>query len=49
MTDTTDVFLSHNWGLDELGRENHHHVSVIDRKLKRIGYQRWFDEEQIVG
>ena len=49
MTNRTDVFLSHNWGLDELGRDNHHRVFVINRELKRIGYQTWFDSEQIVG
>lgn len=49
MTNANNVFLSLNWGLDELGRDNHYCVSVVDRELKRIGYQTWFDEEQIVG
>lgn len=49
MTNTTDVFLSHKWGLDELGRDNHDRVSVIDKELKRVGYQTWFDDKQMVG
>ena len=45
----TDVFLSHNWRKDELGRNNHQRVSIINKELKRIGYKTWFDEERING
>ena len=45
----TDVFLSHNWGTDELGRNNHRRVSIINEELKRIGYQTWFDEDRLRG
>ena len=40
----TDVFLSHNWGKDESGRDNHQRVSLINKELKECGYETWFDE-----
>ena len=49
MTHVTDVFLSHNWGNDEFHRDNHERVSKINEKLKKLGYQTWFDEEQMRG
>ena len=49
MTARTDVFLSHNWGKDEYGRNNHQRVSFINKKLKSSGYRTWFDEEQMTG
>ena len=45
----TDVFLSHNWGKDESGRDNHYRVSLINKELKDFGYQTWFDEERMAG
>lgn len=45
----TDVFLSHNWGEDELGRDNHYRVSLINKELKAIGFKTWFDEERLTG
>ena len=41
----TDLFLSHDWGKDELGRSNHYRVSLINRGLQELGYQTWFDDE----
>ena len=49
MSYQTDVFLSHNWGKDELGRDNHVRVSKINEELKKRGYRTWFDEERIKG
>lgn len=49
MEPVTDVFLSHNWGKDESGRDNHHRVSLINKELKALGYKTWFDEEKIAG
>lgn len=46
---TTDVFLSHDWGIDELGRDNHRRVSIINKELKRMGYKTWFDEDRLCG
>lgn len=49
MTHNTDLFLSHNWGKDELDRNNHDRVSTINEELKNLGYQTWFDEERMRG
>ena len=49
MADHTDVFLSHNWGEDEDGRDNHKRVSIINEELKTHGYKTWFDEEKMAG
>lgn len=49
MASRTDVFLSHNWGKDVSGRDNHERVSIINEELKRLGYQTWFDAERMTG
>ena len=49
MAHNTDIFLSHNWGIDKLGRNNHDRVSTINKELKNLGYRTWFDEERIKG
>ena len=43
------MFFLHSWGTDELGRNNHQRVSIIDKELKIIAYQTWFDEDRISG
>ena len=40
-----DVFLSHNWGKDEEGRDNHARVKKINALLKARGLTTWFDEQ----
>ena len=49
MACTTDVFLSHNWGNDQSGRDNHSRVSLINKELQDIGYQTWFDGDRLKG
>ena len=49
MPRVTDVFLSHNWGRDESGRNNHDRVSFINQELKKRGYKTWFDEDEMAG
>ena len=44
-----DCFLTHDWGKDELGRDNHARVAGICRALKSAGYSPWFDEERMRG
>ena len=44
-----DGFLTHDWGPDELGRDNHGRVSQVCAALKRAGYTPWFDEERMRG
>jgi hypothetical protein len=46
---STDVFLSHDWGTDELGRNNHGRVRTINRILKEKGLHTWFDKEELKG
>ena len=44
-----DVFLTHDWRMDERGRDNHKRVSVINKRLKDLGFVTWFDEERMTG
>ena len=48
-THTYDCFLTHDWGQDELGRDNHKRVSAVCAALKQAGYNPWFDEERMRG
>jgi hypothetical protein len=47
-TDRTDVFLTHDWGM-ELGMDNHARVSKVNEALKRRGLKTWFDSEKMEG
>ena len=49
MAPGSHVFLSHNWGKDDSGRDNHYRVSLINKELKKIGYQTWFDADRMTG
>ena len=44
-----DCFLSHNWGTDEIGRNNHDRASLVNEALKAKGLKIWFDTEQLHG
>jgi hypothetical protein len=44
-----DVFLSHDWGKDELGRDNHERVAHISAQLQAAGVRTWLDAEQMRG
>jgi len=44
-----DCFLTHDWGTDEKGRDNHLRVSRINTALQQAGLTTWFDEERMVG
>ena len=46
---TNDVFLSYNWGKDESGRDNKYRVSLVNMKLKELGYNTWVDTERVSG
>jgi hypothetical protein len=45
----TDVFLTHDWGIDELGRNNHDRVALVNRELKSAGFVTWFDSDRMTG
>eukprot|EP00043_Microstomoeca_roanoka_P001323 m.32170 g.32170 ORF g.32170 m.32170 type:complete len:339 (+) comp10756_c0_seq1:217-1233(+) len=44
-----DVFLTHDWGVDSKGRDNHDRVAMINNMLKMVGFDTWFDEERMTG
>jgi hypothetical protein len=45
----TDVFLAHDWEMDELNRDNHERVARINDALKSTGFITWFDAERMTG
>lgn len=45
----TDCFLTHDWGKDELGRNNHERVAKVNDHLKARGLITWFDSERMIG
>lgn len=45
----TDAFLTHDWGKDEFGRDNHTRVSAINDGLKAMGIVAWFDSDRMEG
>eukprot|EP01039_Chlorochromonas_danica_P002745 gene2745-2998_t len=45
----TDVFLTHDWGVDEDGRKNHDRVARVNAGLQRLGLITWFDSERMEG
>eukprot|EP01031_Cornospumella_fuschlensis_P014535 gene14535-17750_t len=48
-SEATDCFLTHDWGKDELGRDNHARVGRLNGLLKARGFRTWFDEEMMRG
>ena len=44
-----DLFLTHDWGVDELERDNHKRVDRLNKKLQDKGVVTWFDSEQMKG
>ena len=44
-----DCFLTHDWGQDEDGRDNHARVARVCAALKAEGLRPWFDEDQMRG
>lgn len=49
MSGQVDFFLSHNWGTDEVGRDNHARVQKVNDAIKNLAFTTWFDEEQMSG
>ena len=45
----TQIFLTHDWGHDELGRDNHERVKRVHSRLRAHGVASWFDEEEMRG
>ena len=49
MTKQFDCFLAHDWGTDELGRDNHSRVSEVCSRLRDAGFKPWFDNDEMRG
>ena len=45
----THVFLTHDWGTDEQGRNNHDRVAKVNAWLQKHGIVTWFDSERMRG
>ena len=45
----THVFLTHDWGKDETGRDNHERVAKVNDWLKANGVITWFDTDRMTG
>jgi hypothetical protein len=45
----THVFLTHDWGDDEMGRKNHSRVEKVNIGLKQRGIVPWFDSDKMTG
>lgn len=43
----TDVFLTHDWGYDQYGRDNHKRVLRLNEALKKMGIVTWFDKDRM--
>lgn len=48
MCEIKDIFISHNWGLDSIGIDNHKKCKIIADELILRGYSVWFDENDMV-
>lgn len=44
-----DIFISHAWGNDSDGRDNHKRCHELFNTLKKKGYSVWFDKYDISG
>ena len=47
-SETNDIFITHNWGLDSHGRDNHVRCKMLAYELIARGYTVWFDEKDMV-
>ena len=43
------IFISHSWGKDLLNRNNHSRCIEFANKLKKVGYNVWIDNDEMVG
>ena len=43
------LFFSHTWRPDKLGRNNHDRVKELVHRIHKLGWSTWFDEYNMVG
>ena len=48
MYETKDIFISHNWGLDLVGIDNHKRCKKLADELIHRGYSVWFDDNDMI-
>ena len=44
-----DAFLTHDWADDELNRNNHMRVAIVNKRLKANRLETWFDSDKLRG
>lgn len=49
LSSTTDIFFSHNWGVDEKGRDTHKRIGKLNESMKERGLITWYDAERMRG
>ena len=42
-----NLFMSHSWDADSIGRSTHDRVKYLKKQLQNLGWKIWFDEEQL--
>ena len=45
----TKTFITHDWTIDALGRDNHERATRLNEALKRDGVNTWFDSDRMTG
>ena len=48
MSNTKDIFITHNWGTDNSYRDNHARCKELANILVNRGYSVWFDNFDII-
>lgn len=48
MSKSKDIFITHNWGLDNQGRDNHIRCKMLAEQLILRGYTVWIDEKDMI-
>ena len=43
------LFFSHTWQHDNLGRNNHNRVKILVKEMQKLGWTTWFDEDDMIG
>ena len=43
------LFFSHTWRPDKLGRDTHQRVTSLVRNMQKLGWTTWLDEDDIMG
>ena len=49
LASTTDIFFSHDWCVDEKGRDNHKRIGKLNESMKERGLFTWYDAERMRG